>query len=69
MRAIIVFGIAITFITAFCRRDLVYPDVQMEKLPLLEWISPSLSFQLYWLLITDFYLPVITGGENKKNKK
>lgn len=31
MRAIIVFGIAITFITAFCRRDLVYPDVQMGK--------------------------------------
>lgn len=29
MRTIIVFGIAITVITAFCYRDLVYPDVQM----------------------------------------
>ena len=31
MRAIIVFGIAITVIAAFCPRDLVYPDVQMGK--------------------------------------
>lgn len=31
MRAIIVFGIAITVIAAFCCGDLVYPDVQMGK--------------------------------------
>lgn len=67
MRAIIVFGIAITFITAFCRRDLVYPDVQMRRTAIVcvDWTSPTVSFQLYWLPVTGFYWPFIAGDEKK----
>lgn len=52
MRAIIVFGIAITVITAFCRRDLVYPDVQIGKTAIVrvDWTDPTLSFNLQLLM-------------------
>lgn len=57
MRAIIVFGIAITVITAFCRLDLVYPDVQMgmTAIVLVDWINPTSDLRLYRRVITDFY--------------
>lgn len=61
MRAIIVFGIAITVITAFCRRDLVYPDVQMG-MTVIVWVD-WINLQLYRLVITDFYWPNIAGAE------
>lgn len=65
MRAIIVFGIAITVITAFCRLDLVYPDVQMGVTAIVwvDWINPTSDLQLYRRVITDFYWPTTAGAE------
>lgn len=65
MRAIIVFGIAITVITAFCHRDLVYPDVQMGMTAIVwvDWINPVWNLQLYRLVITDFYWPNTAEAE------
>lgn len=63
MRAIIVFGIAITVITAFCRRDLVYPDAQMGMTAIV-WVDiPVSNLLLYRLVITDIYWPNTAGAE------